>query len=180
MSKLRIWESVAVVFALAYTLLLTYGYEICWLFAILSSSVYLFLCFQKRIYAESLLQLFYIFTGIYGWMRWQETGGEIGQNLPWNIHGMIILAGFALLLISGFLLKKMMDAATPFVDSFTTVYSVFATLLMINLIPENWAYWIVIDAVSVWLYFQRKMYLTAGLFVVYTLLAINGLYQWTL
>lgn len=179
LSALQILEIIGVVTGLSYTLLITYGSVWCWIFAIISSCIYLFICFRKRIYAESLLQAFYIYTGIYGWMHWNESDGAIGTSLHWNIHGMIILAGISLVLISGYLLRRMTDAATPFVDSFTTVFSIFATILMINLIPDNWWYWIVIDTVSVWLYINRKLYLTAGLFGLYTILAVNGLLEWT-
>ncbi len=179
MSRLRLLEIVAVLASLAYTWLLIEGSVLCWSFALLASTLYLYLCFVKRIYAESLLQVFYVFTAVYGWVHWNETGGAIGKSLSWNLHGVIILAGVALFLISGLLLKRLTDAATPFVDSFTTVFSIFATILMIHLIPENWAYWIVIDAVSVYLYMQRKLYFTAILFVLYTALSIKGLMEWT-
>lgn len=177
--KLKWLEALAVITGLSYTLLITYGYVWCWIFAIISSLIFLYICFIKRIYAESLLQLFYIFTAIYGWMHWNDSGGEVAGNLDWSIHGMIILSGAALVLINGALLKKLTDAAYPFVDSFTTVFSIFATLLMINLIPDNWWYWIVIDSVSIYLYYKRKLYFATALFVLYTLLAINGLVQWT-
>ncbi|AEV33812.1 nicotinamide mononucleotide transporter PnuC [Owenweeksia hongkongensis DSM 17368] len=172
-------EGVAVVAGLSYTLLITYGYVWCWIAAIISSLLFLYICFIKRIYAESLLQAFYIFTSIYGWMHWNDSGGGISGSLSWSIHGMIILSGTALVIITGALLKKMTDAATPYIDSFTTVFSIFATLLMINLIPDNWWYWIVIDAVSVYLYYKRKLYFATALFVLYTLLAVNGLLEWT-
>ncbi len=171
-------EAIAVVFSLLYTILLTYGYEICWLFAFLASSLYLGLCFKKKIYAESLLQLFYVFMAVYGWKHWSESGGELNSSLNWQTHGMIIMSGAALVIISGYLLSRLSDAASPYIDSFTTVFSIFATLLMIFLIPENWAYWIVIDLVSVFLYFKRKLYLTSILFGVYTVLSVNGLIQW--
>lgn len=174
----RILEIIGVVSGLLYTYLLQQGYIICWAFALLSSAIYLYLCFFKRIYAESLLQVFYIFTAVYGWVHWNETGGELGTSLNWYTHILVILSGAGLVIISGFLLKRLTDAASPFVDSFTTIFSVFATLLMINLIPENWLYWIIIDAVSIYLYMRRKLYLTAGLFLLYTLLAIRGASLW--
>lgn len=178
-SALRILEVIGVVTGLAYTLLITYGYVWCWLFAIISSAIYLYICFRKKIYAESLLQIFYISTAIYGWMHWADAEGTLHASLPWNMHIVVILSGASLVLINGFLLKKVTDAATPYIDSFTTVFSIFATLMMINLIPDNWWYWIVIDAVSVYLYINRKLYLTAALFAIYTVLAINGLLEWT-
>jgi len=178
MSKLRWLEIAAVATGMAYTLLITYGIIWCWLFAFISSSLFLYICFQKRIYAESLLQLFYIFTAVYGYMHWNETGGEIRSMLTLDVHALIILSGGSLVAISGFLLKRLTDAATPFVDSFTTVFSIFGTILMINLVPENWYYWIVIDAVSIWLYLNRRLYITAGLFFIYVLMAINGAMEW--
>ena len=174
----RRFELLAVVFSLLYTLLYTYGYIICFFFALLSAASYLFICFQKKIYAEALLQVFYIFTAVYGYIHWSETAGELSSTLPGIFHAGIIVSGMALVLTSGYLLKKLTDAERAFTDSFTTVFGIFATLLMINLFPENWWYWIVIDAVSVWLYYQRGLYYTALLFMVYTILSINGVIQW--
>ncbi|MGB0177024.1 MAG: nicotinamide riboside transporter PnuC, partial [Owenweeksia sp.] len=138
---LRILEAAGVITGLLFTYLLQEGLEIAWAFALASSGIYLYLCFQKRIYAESLLQVFYIFTAVYGWMHWNETEGIISGSLNWQWHAMIILSGAGMIFITGLLLTRLTDAATPYVDSFTTVFSVFATMLMINLIPENWLYW---------------------------------------
>lgn len=175
---LRILEAIGVASALAYTFLIANLEGTAYAFALISALIYLFICFVKRIYAEALLQVFYIATGIYGWMYFNESGGELSGSLPLELHGMVIISGTALFITSGMLLRRLTNAATPFVDSFTTVFSIFATILMINLVPENWWYWIVIDAVSIWLYLQRKLYLTAGLFALYTVLAIYGVFSW--
>ena len=45
-------------------------------------------------------------------------------------------------------------------------------------ILENWFYWIVINIVSVWLYLDRGLELTAGLFVLYIALSISGYLSW--
>jgi nicotinamide mononucleotide transporter len=171
-------ETVAVISGLLYTYLIIEGSELCWPFALISSALYLKICFQKKIYAESLLQIFYLFTAVYGWVHWNETDGALGENLPKTLHFTIVLSGIGIMIVSGFLLKRVTDAASPFIDSFTTVFSIFATILMINLIPENWLYWIVIDAVSIYLYIKRKLYLTAILFALYTILAIRGTIEW--
>lgn len=177
-SYFKIVEIIAVVSSLLFTLLLQEGYEISWFFALFGSALFLYLCFVRKIYAEALLQLFYIFTGVYGWMHFHETAGALSPSLNWQTHLSIVLSATGLLVISGALLSRMTDAASPYMDSFTTVFSVFATLLMINLIPEHWIYWIVIDAVSVVLYYRRKLYFTAGLFVLYTILSIRGAWEW--
>jgi nicotinamide mononucleotide transporter len=43
---------------------------------------------------------------------------------------------------------------------------------------ENWLYWIVIDGVSIFLYIDRELYQTAGLFVLYLVLAVIGYLAW--
>lgn len=171
-------EVVAVVSGLLYTYLFQQFSVWCWAFALLSSSLFLLLCIYKRLYAESALQLFYIGTAVLGYLNWGQTGGSLQPSLPLMWHVGIVATAGALTLVSGYLLRSLTKAAIPLVDSFTTVFSVFATLLMIYLIPENWVYWIVIDAVSIYLYLQRGLFLTAGLFLLYTAMAIMGLVHW--
>ena len=66
----------------------------------------------------------------------------------------------------------------PLLDSFTTVFSIIATIMVIKKILENWLYFIVIDIASIYLYFTRDLNQTAILFAVYTLIAIYGYFNW--
>ena len=70
------------------------------------------------------------------------------------------------------------DAAWPYVDSFTTWASVFTTVMVARKILENWLYWFAIDAISVPLYLERELYLTAALFIAYLLIVIIGFLSW--
>jgi nicotinamide mononucleotide transporter len=45
-------------------------------------------------------------------------------------------------------------------------------------ILENWVYWFVIDAVSVGLFVNRGLFLTAMLFVVYLVMIVVGYRSW--
>ena len=62
----------------------------------------------------------------------------------------------------------------PQLDAFTTVFSVVGTWWMTQGDPANWLYWMVIDAVSIYLYAKRGMPWGALLFALYTLLAVDG------
>jgi len=81
-------------------------------------------------------------------------------------------------LISGYLLNRHTEAAWPYLDSFTTWASVVTTYMVTKKVLENWLYWIVIDSLSIFLYLDRGLHLTALLFVGYTVIAIFGFYQW--
>ena len=75
-------------------------------------------------------------------------------------------------------MQRFTSAAWPFLDAFTTWASVLTTFLVIWKILENWLYWLVIDSISIYLYLDRGLYLTALLFAVYLVIAIFGYLHW--
>ena len=67
-----------------------------------------------------------------------------------------------------------------YLDTFTTVFAVFSTYMLTKKVLENWLYWVIIDAVSIYIYINKGFYLTAVLFAIYTLLALIAYRQWKL
>ena len=67
----------------------------------------------------------------------------------------------------------------PLLDAFTSVFSIIATLMVIKKILENWLYFIAIDIASIYLYYSRDLNQTAILFLLYSIIAIVGYYNWT-
>jgi len=66
----------------------------------------------------------------------------------------------------------------PFIDAFTTSFSLLATYMTVKKVLENWLYWIVIDLTSVFLYHERDLHLTAFLFIIYTVIATFAYFNW--
>ena len=89
----------------------------------------------------------------------------------------ILLSGVTALLI-GYIFDKYTAQANPYIDAFTTCYSLSATYMVTKKIIGNWLYWIVIDLVSIYLYAQRDYYLTAVQYGLFTLLAVYGYKVW--
>ena len=52
------------------------------------------------------------------------------------------------------------------------------TFLVARKVLSNWLYWVVIDAVSVYLYWSRGLDIYALLMLVYTGMAVYGYLQW--
>lgn len=177
-SKYLALEIVAVLCGAAYTLLISYGSIWCWLFAIISSISFIYLCYQKNLLAETSLHTFYLAMGFYGYYSWGNENAFTPSFTSIQNNIAFLIGGIFLFYITGYLLKKKFNAALPYLDSFTTVFSIIATFLMIEMLTENWAYWIVIDLVSVYLYSKRGLILSAFLYLVYVGLAINGLINW--
>ena len=172
-------ESVAVFFSLVYVILVLKESIWCWGAAAVGSSLYIYICFSAQLYSQTSLQIFYLFMAFYGYYNWnkKEQYLEISE---WSIgkHLLILAIGTTLIFLIGFYLSAYTNAKMPIVDSFTTVFSLFATYMVAKKILGNWLYWIVIDAVSVYLYFSRDLHLTSLLFMAYAIIAIFGYLSW--
>jgi len=181
-AAMSLWEIVAVVLAIAYLLLAIRQSLWCWPAAIASAAIYIVLMFEAGLYMESALQLFYIAMAIYGWIHWARGGGDdaplpvsdwpLAFNIP-PLLLIVVLSG-----VSGLLLERYTSAVFPYVDSFTTWAAVVTTWMVARKVLQNWHYWFVIDAISVYIYAQRGLLLTAALFVVYLVLILWGYRAW--
>lgn len=176
---MSIIELAAVFFSILYVVLAAKENNWCWPAAAISVCLYIYLCFQAQLYLETGLQVFYLFMAGYGFLQWKKPKEEIAiKRWPLSHHLKIIFIGIATAFLLGKIADVYTNAALPLIDAFTTVFSLFATYMVTRKILENWIYWIVIDTVSVYLYFSRDLQLTAGLFAAYTILAIFGYLSW--
>jgi nicotinamide mononucleotide transporter len=154
----------------------------CWSFGIANALLSMILLFQSKLYAESGIQLYYVAAGIYGWYAW-SMGWTKDQHLAivswtWAKHIPFLLLGEILALGLGYLLDHFTDGQYPWLDAHLTIFSFVATWLSTRKVLENWMYWILIDTVSIWLSWQRSLYLYALLMTVYSIVAFLGLQMW--
>lgn len=176
-------EWIAVFAGVLYVILAARQKMACWFFAFVSSVIYVWLCFSNQLYIESVLQLFYVVMAVYGWMEWNAQNHRTDEQShvhTWKLkhHLIFILIGGMLTLILGFLVKSFTDQQNAYIDAFTTVYSLGVTFMATRRILESWIYWIIIDAISVYLYYTRGLQLTSLLFIFFTILAAIGFIQW--
>lgn len=176
------FEVVAVLTAIGYLVLAIRQNIWCWLCAGISTAIYVYLFFDARLYMESVLNLFYFGMAIYGWSVWYRGAGD-HQHLPVSVWALdrhaFAIAGIAVLAaVNGWALDTWTNAAFPYVDSATTWGAIWATFLVARKVFENWYYWLVIDAASVLIYWQRDLEFTALLFVIYLIMIPFGIVAW--
>jgi len=174
-------EIIAVVFGLAYVILAARKNIWCWLMGIISSiaSIYLFVEYSK-LYSEAILYIYYVVTGIIGWVNWKNAESDL-KTIRKPVRSHLVFIGIGILFSGLFYLLAsniFTDAARPLIDSFTTVFSFMATWITIKRWLSNWIYWIVIDAVTTFLYIDRGLDLYACLMVLYTVLAAYAYLEW--
>jgi len=172
-------ESAAVFFSILYVILAVKESILCWGAAAISVILYIYICYTAQLYPETGLQVFYLLMSFYGYHQWNKNDSTLKiQQWTTTKHLLILLIGASLTFLMGFYFTIYTNAAMPLVDSFTTVFSVFATYMVTKKVLGNWLYWIVIDIVSVYLYFSRDLHLTSLLFIMYTVIAIFGYFSW--
>tara|TARA_B100000029_G_C17033110_1_gene762989 strand:- start:15 stop:611 length:597 start_codon:yes stop_codon:yes gene_type:complete len=172
-------ECTAVVFSILYVILAAKENILCWWAAAISVTLYIYICFSAQLYAETGLQIFYLFMAFYGHYNWNKKQQSL-QISEWSIgkHLFILIVGAIFTFLIGFYFATYTNSKMPIIDSFTTVFAVLATYMVIKKILGNWLYWIVVDTASVYLYFNRDLHLTSLLFIAYTIIAIFGYFSW--
>jgi len=171
-------ESIAVFFSVLYVVLAAREIIWCWGAACISVSIYIYICYTAKLYPETGLQIFYLIMAGAGYYMWNRDNKEEIKEWSELKHLGIIFLGTILTFFMGFYFSIYTDSVMPITDSFTTIFSIIATYMVVKKVLGNWLYWIVIDLVSVYLYFNRDLHLTSLLFIVYTIIAVFGYFSW--
>jgi len=180
--SMTLLEATAVVLAIAYLLLATRENLWCWVCAFASSAIYIVVFWDVGLQMASLLNVFYAVMAVVGWQQWRSGGvGKQGlriHTLPWQQHLLLLGSMLLLALVNGWVMQRFTLAAWPFADSFTTWASVITTVLVIRKVLENWLYWIMIDSISLYIYIERGLTMTALLFAGYLVICVFGFLHW--
>ncbi len=151
-------------------------------FGIINVTLFIFITYQNRLYAETGVNAYYLIMSIYGWYNWKHT--KIGANqIPitsstrnGNIFNVsVMLAAFFLLWI---LLSQNTDSDVPMWDALTTSFAITAMYLMAQKKIEHWYFWIGTNISSIPLYIYKGLPFTSFQFIVFGYIAVLGLLSW--
>jgi nicotinamide mononucleotide transporter len=175
-------EVAAVAFGIVSVWLSTREHIASWPTAIVNVSLYFIVFGEAKLYADMGLQVFYFVLSWYGWYQWKFGGANrselpVGRTARRHV-GRLVPLGIAGSLALGLVLARTTDAALPWVDSATSVTSLLAQWMMTRKLLENWLVWIAVDVVYVAMFIFKELYLTAGLYAVFLLLAVKGYVDW--
>jgi len=130
----------------------------CYLFGLVNTVLYAYVAFGARYYGEVMLNaLYYVPMQFVGWFMWkkhmnQETMEVEKRRLPLTSQAVLLLVTAAAVYVYGLLLKRL-GGNLPFIDSMSTCLSVLAMLLSVRRLMEQWILWIVVDVVTVIMWF---------------------------
>ena len=154
----------------------------CWPVGLVSVVAFIVVFFRAKLYAAMGLQFVYVALIGYGWYSWLYGGeGHLSlrvSRLPRRLLAFLALIGAGASLAIGFWLGRSTDEALPYLDGFTSSFSLVAQWMQARKYLENWLVWVVVDVVYVGMSLSQGLTLTAGLYLIYICLALLGLRGW--
>ena len=155
-------------------------------FGIINVVIYGFISYNSKYYGEAMLNILYFLPmQIIGFMMWRRNNVNIDESKEVKAERMTakeiilwsVLSGIAVI-VYGIILKKL-NNTLPMADSFTTVLSVTAMILMVKRYIEQWIVWIMIDIVAIYMWlFIKSDYNITIMWTAYLVNAVYGLYNW--
>ncbi len=137
------------------------------------------LFYRTQLFADAMLQAFFIVTSLIGWWQWRRLNAAPAcvarVALRWPAWAGLVLIGVVVTLVYGALLAHWTQAFAPFWDSAVMIASVIAQVLLMQRRRETWPWWLLVNTLSVPLFLSRGLHLTA---VLYTLFWVNAWYGW--
>lgn len=180
MSSLEIFAVIISVIGVSLTVL---RHMWCWIFNFIAFVLYAYLFYEYKLYGETILQFIFMGLNAYGFYFWLKTKKvehviKIEAISSSKVIFQMILASMGGL-IFGLLLKKFTDAALPILDSQLAAFSLLATYWTSRKHIATWVLWVFVDIVYVGMFFYKSLFLTAGLYAAFVLLAGFGWWKWT-
>lgn len=175
-------EYIAVLFGIASVLLANRNSM--WLYptGIISTALYLHIMMSVGLYAESLLNGYYLAMSLYGWLRWYRNreGGSAAaisycDEKDWTITAAIVILGFSLLYYT---LHRYTDSTVPIADAVVSSFAWAGMWLLARHKVENWILLNISNFIAVPLMVYKGLPLTALFTVVLFVVAVDGYLRW--
>lgn len=179
---------ISAICGITYTIFAGKGKISCYAFGLTGTMCYAYIAFQNHLYGNLFLYMLYYFPmqilGIFKWKKHlkKENNEIIKTKLKNNERLIFFAVTFALSLAAALILKKT-GGATPFMDAFTTVFSIAGLILTIKRCIEQWYVWMLVNGLSAVMWIEAYIngsncLATVIMWVTYFILAFYFLYCW--
>ena len=177
---LALLNALALATGVAYAILAARRNRLCWIAGAISSACAAILSAANQLPMQAALQVFYVGMSAFGWWSWVRGSrdGDLRVGVwphAWHLAAALVIV--ALSMASAWWLAPH-AAAWPLLDSLTTWFSLLATWLAARARLENWLYWIVINGVMVFLFYEQKVWGMALLSLILVGIAAAGFVVW--
>jgi nicotinamide mononucleotide transporter len=162
----------AVISNLLFTLFYLNESEWAFPMGVLGPLLLLVLSWREKLYAEPVLQIVYMASAIVGWLNVQ--GGWSKWQIELEVHLFLFALSVGIAIVWGACLKRFTSANFPYLDALVASWGMLATWLMMYQVHACWLYLLAVNALSIFIYFRRRLNVAACMFVLYFFMSIDG------
>lgn len=176
-------EVLAVAFGIGYALLAVRRNRWAWVFGALSSALLAWMAGRSGLPLQSGLQTLYVGMAVYGFRQWSQPsspqdGVSMIRRWPFFLHVSIAILISSVAIFLAPWLAVSTVGSWPRLDAAVTCASLLATWMTTRSVLENWLYWLVVNAASMFLYGAQGLWFVVGLYAVYFVIAVIGWREW--
>lgn len=157
-----------------------------WLVGIIMPALDIVLYYTHGLYGDAAMAVYYTLAAIYGWLVWkfgrkhqQKEGDEMPiTHMPKRLYPATILFFVVAWVVTWFVLSHYTNSNVPVLDGFTNALSFVGLWALARKYVEQWLFWILVDAVSCYLYIIKGIPFKASLYGLYVVIAVMGYFKW--
>ncbi len=174
-------EWVAVIFGVLQVLLAWKNNVLLYPAGIISTAFSIYILAQVQLYAESVLNMYYLAMSFYGWIHWlrKKSRPELpvtkATGMQWLITWGIVIAGWGILYI---ILGSFTDSDVPAWDAIVSSCAWAGMWLLAKRKLENWILLNLSNILAIPLLFHKNIPLYGLLTIVLFIVAILGYFNW--
>ena len=157
-----------------------------WIIGIIMPALDIYLYWSHGLYGDAGMAVYYTVAAIYGYAVWR-FGKKHGQTRKGDLpithmrHALYIPAALFLAVAwaaTYYVLTAFTNSTLPLLDAFTNAMSFVGLWALARKYVEQWLFWIAVDAICCYLYVVKGIPFKAGLYGMYTIIAIMGYAKW--
>lgn len=176
-------EIIAAILGLVYILFEYKANPWMWLFSILMSTLYAYVFFSQKMYANFLLSLYNIGISVWGaytWIKRRKASSDEEAILSFPRKWWPVLIGVVVMLtpLLAYVLRQMGESEVPLLDGLTASLSVVGIWMLAKKYYQQWFCWIIADVLYVVMFVQSSMWPSTVLYAVYVVIAVVGVVHW--
>lgn len=152
---------------------------------LISTAIYVYLLFQWHLYGDLIINAYYFYMSIYGWLLWSRkdnTNHDLLKITTMTASDRTKSAAIFLGSIIGvsivYIYFNKFTYWWAYIDTFITGLFFVGMWLMAKRKIENWLFLIAGDIIAIPLFFLKGYTLTSILNIVLTIIAIFGYLSW--
>lgn len=174
-------EWLAVILAVAEVLLARVNNV--WLYptGIVGTTIGIYVLLTAGLYAESILNVYYVVMSVYGWIYWLTKRNAVPVKISystrqeWIIVLAIVFAGWGILYL---VLTRFTNSTVPIWDSFVSSTAWAGMWLLAKRKIENWVLLNISNLFAIPLLFHKNLVLFGLLTIFLFIIAIWGYFEW--